>query len=79
MRGSEQVPLSAFLTPTTDEVVLQPDTTYRTAGIYSFGKGLFERESILGAETFYTTLFRVRENQFVVSFPRRLRRRPAAG
>lgn len=67
MRGSEQVPLSAFLTPTTDEVVLQPDTTYRTAGIYSFGKGLFERESILGAETFYTTLFRVRENQFVVS------------
>lgn len=50
-----------------DEVLLKPDETYRTAGIYSFGRGVFERQPILGADTSYTTLFRLHENQFILS------------
>jgi type I restriction enzyme S subunit len=37
------------------------------AGIYSFGKGVFEREPIRGAETSYKSLFRLRAGQFVIS------------
>lgn len=50
-----------------DEVLLKPDETYRTAGIYSFGRGVFERQPILGADTSYTTLFRLHKNQFILS------------
>lgn len=67
MTSSEQTPLGEILTPAIGEVALEPDETYRVAGIYSFGKGLFERTSILGAETSYATLTRLRKDQFVVS------------
>lgn len=60
-------PLREVLALVRDEVRVEPDGTYRLAGIYSFGKGLFEREQISGAETSYRTLFRLTEGQFVVS------------
>lgn len=50
-----------------DEVLLKPNETYRTAGIYSFGRGVFERQSILGVDTSYPSLFRLHENQFILS------------
>jgi type I restriction enzyme S subunit len=50
-----------------DEVFLQATETYRAAGVYSFGKGLFERGLILGADTAYTSLYRLRENQLILS------------
>jgi len=50
-----------------DEVLLKPNETYKTAGIYSFGRGVFERQPILGADTSYTSLFRLHENQFILS------------
>jgi len=50
-----------------DEVVLQPEEAYRPAGIYSFGKGVFEREPIRGADTKYSSLFRLHTNDFVLS------------
>jgi len=61
------VPLGDVLTDQREEVVLHPGETYRTAGIYSFGRGIFERTRILGADTSYQSLFRLRENQFVLS------------
>lgn len=61
------VPLREVLEIEQDEVALEPDETYRTAGVYSFGKGIFERHPILGADTSYTSLFRLHENQFVLS------------
>ena len=67
MTGSRQIPLGEILTPAIDEVPLEPDENYRVAGIYSFGRGLFERESILGSETSYTRFVRLHTNQFVVS------------
>lgn len=44
-----------------------PEKVYTTAGIYSYGKGLFKRASILGAETKYKKFTRLREGQFVYS------------
>jgi type I restriction enzyme, S subunit len=60
-------PLSCVLVSDRDEVPIEPDQTYRTAGIYSFGRGLFEREQISGAETSYKVLYRLHHDHFVVS------------
>lgn len=62
-----QVGLAEILCRAQDEVAIQPDATYRTAGIYSFGRGLFERPPITGAETKYRSYFRLHEGQFVYS------------
>lgn len=62
-----RAPLHEILTPDRDEVIVEPDVSYRMAGIYSFGRGVFEREAILGAETSYKSLFRLHEQQFIVS------------
>lgn len=67
MRGYPVVALGSFLSAARDEVVVEPRATYRTAGIYSFGRGLFERPPLSGAETTYRTFFRLREGQFVYS------------
>jgi type I restriction enzyme S subunit len=61
------VPLRGVLEVEQDEVLLEPDETYRAAGIYSFGGGVFERQPIHGADTAYTSLFRIHENQFILS------------
>ena len=61
------VPLRRVLEVEQDEVLLKPEETYRTAGIYSFGRGVFERPPILGADTSYASLFRIHENQFILS------------
>jgi type I restriction enzyme S subunit len=67
MTKYKMMPLDKVLSLDRDEVVLQPTTVYRIAGIYSFGKGLFERDSILGSSTKYSVLFRLHEGQFVIS------------
>jgi type I restriction enzyme S subunit len=61
------VPLGEVLRLSRDEVRVEPDQTYQTAGIYSFGRGLFARAPITGADTKYTSLFRLHEGQLVLS------------
>lgn len=61
------VALDEVLVRERDEVPVQPHETYRTAGICSFGKGLFTREPLTGAETSYKSYFRLRAGQFVYS------------
>src|SRR5579862_7790164 len=67
MNGHQKISLGDVLKIEQDEVLLEPNETYRTAGIYSFGRGVFERQPILGADTSYTSLFRLHENQFILS------------
>jgi type I restriction enzyme, S subunit len=67
MNASSLVPLGEVLVPDRDEVEVEPDQSYCMAGIYSFGRGLFQRGHILGAETSYKLLFRLHRDQFVVS------------
>jgi len=66
-RSAPKILLGEILSLALDQALVEPTTTYHTAGIYSFGRGLFARSSITGAETKYKTLFRLREGQFVLS------------
>lgn len=50
-----------------DEVRVEPDGRYDIAGIYSFGKGLFKRATIQGSDTKYSSLHRLRADQFIFS------------
>lgn len=67
MTTYSQAPLGCVLVQDRDEVKIEPEKAYCTAGIYSFGKGLFERNRITGAETAYKVLYRLHKDQFVVS------------
>lgn len=50
-----------------DEVAVEPTASYRLAGMYSFGRGIFERGSVEGADMSYRSLFRLHEHQLVMS------------
>jgi type I restriction enzyme M protein len=67
LRGNSLVSLEEILELAIDEVAVEPETTYRVAGIFSFGRGLFERPSISGSETKYPRLHRLHEGQLVYS------------
>jgi type I restriction enzyme S subunit len=67
MNEHVMVPLGQVLTIDQDEIFLKPTETYRTAGVLSFGKGIFERAALLGSDTAYASLYRLHENQFVLS------------
>lgn len=62
-----EVPLGEFLASARDEVKLIDDQTYVTAGILSYGRGLFERPPVRGEATSYKSYFRLRTSQFVYS------------
>jgi type I restriction enzyme, S subunit len=66
-QSAPEVALGELLTIARDEVAVEPDKTYRPAGIYSFGRGLFARPPISGAETKYARFHRLREGQLVLS------------
>jgi type I restriction enzyme S subunit len=60
-------PLNEVLELDRDEVSVEPDVTYRLAGMYSFGRGVFERAFVPGTDMSYRSLFRLHENQVVMS------------
>lgn len=60
-------PLREILTPERDAVPLEPNTSYATAGIFSYGKGLFGRPVVKGSETSYASYYRLCQGQFVYS------------
>lgn len=62
-----RVQLGEVLELDLDQVEVEPFASYPVAGVYSFGKGLFAREPILGSETRYKTFTRLHKNQFVIS------------
>ncbi|WP_440072662.1 restriction endonuclease subunit S [Streptosporangium sp. OZ121] len=62
-----EVALGTFLRQEADTVAIDPDATYTTAGIYSYGRGLFKRPPITGSETNYPKYNRIRKGQFIYS------------
>ncbi|MFI6991803.1 hypothetical protein [Nonomuraea wenchangensis] len=62
-----EVALGTFLRQEADTVTIDPDATYTTAGIYSYGRGLFKRPPITGSETNYPKYNRIRKGQFIYS------------
>ncbi|KAA0233737.1 MAG: hypothetical protein JJLCMIEE_03167 [Acidimicrobiales bacterium] len=57
------VRLGEVLVSARDEVIVEPTTTYQTAGVFSFGRGLFAREPLIGADTSYGKLYRIKSEQ----------------
>jgi type I restriction enzyme S subunit len=66
-RGWTRVTLSEVLTPASEEIVVDPSASYPNFGILSFGRGLFEKPAIDGAQTSAKRLYRVSAGQFVYS------------
>ncbi len=60
-------PLGEVLTLDLDPVAIEPTATYQTAGVLSYGRGLFARPAITGAETSYKQYFRLHRDQVVFS------------
>lgn len=60
-------PLSELIEPDVENVEVSSDDEYKIAGVYSFGRGLFQRGPISGTDTSYKTLHRLRTSQLVVS------------
>jgi type I restriction enzyme, S subunit len=56
-----------ILTRERDEVSLSQTDSYATAGILSYGRGLFKRPVILGSQTSYKHYYRLSVGQFVYS------------
>jgi type I restriction enzyme, S subunit len=65
--GWRRVPLGAVLKHDPDQTPVEASEAYRIAGVYSFGRGLFERGQIDGSETTYKTLHRLTAGQLVMS------------
>ena len=65
--GHQLMPLGEILEPSIDEVAVEPETTYPIAGVYSFGRGLFARTPIVGADTKYAKLHRLHAGQLDMS------------
>lgn len=65
--GWREVRLGEVLALDLDPVNVRPETEYELAGVYSFGRGLFRRDPMLGATTSYKQLHRLRKGQLVLS------------
>jgi type I restriction enzyme S subunit len=65
--GWAQVRLGEVLTPSRDQVRVDAGAAYPNLGIYSFGRGVFLKPDVDGSSTSATSLFRVREGQFIYS------------
>lgn len=63
----ELVSLSEVLTRSGVAIDIDPAVRYRVGGIRSHGKGIFERESICGSETKYSTYWRLATGQLIFS------------
>lgn len=66
-RGWSRAQLGEILTRSDEQVTVDVNGTYPNVGIYSFGRGLFEKPPIGGDVTSARTLFRVRAGQVIYS------------
>lgn len=48
-------------------VSIEPSQNYEMVGVYSFGRGLFHKESQLGMNTSYKVFYCLKENHIVLS------------
>lgn len=62
-----QVPLSEVLKLDIEAVEINPSESYDMAGVYSFGRGIFNRKALRGSETTYKRFHRLKEGSIVLS------------
>lgn len=61
------VPLDEVMSLEREAHSVEAESTYRIAGVYSFGRGMFWRQPTAGAGTNYKTLFKVKTGQAIMS------------
>lgn len=66
-QGWREVPLSSVLKRSSDSVAVVPSRRYPNLGIYSFGRGVFDKPPIEAGNTSATKLNRVKSGQFIYS------------
>lgn len=64
---NEKTSLGNILDLSLDKTPINPEQTYKFAGIYSFGKGLFESGYIEGTNTSYKYFNKLKRNHIVIS------------
>lgn len=64
---SRRVSLADVLELDCHRIEVEPTGAYNLAGVYSFGRGMFERASIDGSQTSYRMLHRLQAGQLVMS------------
>ena len=65
--GWRRVRLGSAMQPAIERVTVEAGESYPNVGVYSFGRGLFEKSEIAGASTSAATLNRIRAGQFIYS------------
>ena len=65
--GWRLLKLGKVMTEAAEETAVQIDNRYPNVGIYSFGRGLFEKAPIEGIRTSAKKLYRIRKGQFIYS------------
>lgn len=65
--GAVLVALGEVMVQRSPDVVLSLDSEVVQAGVYSFGRGLFRRPPIQGADTSYRTMTKIENDDFVYS------------
>jgi type I restriction enzyme, S subunit len=65
--GWRRVRLEEVLTEHLEAVPVEPQASYEVVGVYSFGRGLFERAKLEGTATSYKALHRLHAGQLVLS------------
>jgi hypothetical protein len=65
--GWQTLGLAEVLELSIDQVTVDPGETYDIAGVYSFGRGMFERAALPGSQTSYKVLHRLHAGRLVMS------------
>lgn len=65
--GWREVSLGEILHLNSHEVRVEPDSAYKVAGVFSFGRGMFARSTVDGSQIRYKTLHRLQAGQLVMS------------
>ncbi len=67
MKNWPVTPLSDLITLDLDKEAVNPTKEYEMVGVYSFGRGLFDREPVHGGSTSYRTFYRLHADHVVMS------------
>ncbi len=63
-RSIDRVPMSELVTWRSPDIAVSQSESYTFAGVYSFGRGVFRKESVSGMDFAYDRLTRLRAGEF---------------
>jgi type I restriction enzyme S subunit len=70
VKGWQDIPLSEVMHLEIDAVPVEELPEFPIAGVFSFARGLFKRESLPNTQTTYKYFHRLHKDMFVISMPK---------